>query len=78
MNPKLILALSVIGLVVVSNAFTGWKAYGWGQNDIQGKWDKAVAATVDQKIDTKAKQDEIQNAPIDTAVTVRRLRDGSF
>lgn len=58
--------------------FGTFKGYGWGSSAKQAEWDKAKLATVDKKVSVKARQDEIQNAPIDTGVTVRRLRSGTF
>lgn len=78
MNPKLILAIAVLALLIASNAFVAWKFYGFGQDNIQTKWNKAVVAATESKIDTRTKQDEIRNAPIDNAVTDRRLLNGSF
>ena len=78
MNPKLILSIAVLVLPIASNVFIAWKFYGFGQANIQTKWNKAVAAATENKIDTRTKQDEIRNAPIDNAVTDRRLLHGSF
>lgn len=74
---KTVIIIAAI-LLIISNAFTGYKAYGWGADDKQAEWDKAVAQTIDQKIDIKENQDAIQSAPIDVNITVRRLRAGTF
>lgn len=77
---KLYAILGLINLVVIGGMFGFgiYKGYGWGADDVQAKWNKANATAIDGKIDVKAKQDEIQNAPMDTATTTRRLRDATF
>lgn len=41
MNPKLVLGLGVVALLLVSNAFVGYKAYNLGQDVKQADWDAA-------------------------------------
>lgn len=74
----LILAAITGVFMLATNAFTAYKFYGYGADHVQAKWDKSKSQTVNKKIQVKAKQDEVQNAPIDNAVTVRRLRNHSF
>jgi len=74
----LIIAGVTLALGIATNAFTAYKFYNMGQDNVQAEWDKAKLANVKTKLDVKARQDEIKNAPIDTATTVRRLRNGSF
>lgn len=78
MKAKLYIGIAIFVFILASNAFVAWKFYGFGQDNIQTKWNKAVAASTEQKIDTRTKQDEIRNAPIDNAVTDRRLLNSTF
>lgn len=82
LRTKIIIGLILFIFGVVSYGAVGWKAYSVGDkngaNRVQTLWDKSVDEAVDKKLDTKAKQDEIQNAPIDSRVTVRRLSNGTF
>jgi len=51
MNPKLILAISILLLLAATNGVTAWKFYGFGQDDIRTEWNTAEAARL------KAEQD---------------------
>lgn len=44
---KLYLGLGVLFLLAVSNAFVGYKAYGFGKDKIQAKWDKVELQRAD-------------------------------
>jgi hypothetical protein len=66
--------LGAAALLVVTGLFS----YNLGSDMKQAEWDKATLAATDSKLDTKGKQDEIQNAPVDVTITARRLRNGSF
>lgn len=44
MTPKIYLALGVVALLLVSNVFVGYKAYNFGADTVQAKWDKETAA----------------------------------
>ena len=56
MNSKIYLGLAIVALLLVSNAFVGYKAYNFGKNSIQVKWDKE---TLDRTIETQKKNDAI-------------------
>jgi sensor domain CHASE-containing protein len=68
------LVLAAVALLV----FSVYKIQEWGYDRCEAKHEKAAVVSVDQKLDVKVKQDEIQNAPIDNGVTVRRLRSHNF
>lgn len=78
MRGKLILAGAILFILALTNGITAYKFYGFGQDNIQTKWDASKLVTVDKKLTVKAKQDEIQNAPVDVRVTNRRMRNDTF
>lgn len=49
-----------------------------GEKSKQAEWDAAVKKTIEEKLDVKGKQDEVQKSPIDNDTTMRRLRKGTF
>jgi sensor domain CHASE-containing protein len=67
-----------VALILGLLGFTVYKIQDWGYNWCEADHKEATLEAVDQKLDVKAKQDEIQNAPIDNSVTVRRLRNHTF
>jgi hypothetical protein len=77
---KLYLILAAITgvLFVATNGLTAWKFYGMGRNECRAAWQKATLDAVGNKLERKVRQDAVRNAPIDDAVTVRRLRAGTF
>lgn len=76
LNLKILLICLLLNIAAAGMGV--WKGYEWGAASVQAKWDKASAATINSKIETKAKQDEIQIAPIDHRVTNRRLLNATF
>jgi hypothetical protein len=78
MQTKLLIAAVTLVILLLYGGLIGWKGYVLGQRDIQTKWDASIKEATNRKLDTKVKQDEIQNAPVDNAVTVRRLYNHTF
>jgi hypothetical protein len=76
LNPWIIIA--VIALLAGTNAVSYFKGYDEGDSDVRAEWNSAKNAATEKKLDVKAKQDVIKNAPIDVGVTTRRLRNASF
>lgn len=75
-NPWVV--IGVIALLAAASAFSYYKGDVAGAARVQAEWDSAKNAATEKKIDTKVKQDVIQNAPIDVGITSRRLRAGTF
>lgn len=75
---KLTIILFVLFLFGFSMIFVARKAYKAGQESVQLQWAMALEQETDKKLTVKEKQDEIQNAPVDVDVTIKRLRDGTF
>ena len=78
MSPKMILALSILGVLLVSNAIVAYKVNEWTDMSVRAEWNNAIAASTEKKLDTVEKQNEVRNAPIDNSVTDRRLLNGTF
>jgi len=78
MNPKIILALSFLAVLLASNAYVAWQAFGFGKTVKQNEWNSAIILTTDKKLDTVEKQNEIRNSAIDNTTTDRRLLNGTF
>ncbi len=78
MSPRMVLALSVLGVLLVSNAIVAYKVNEWTDMAVRAEWNNAIAASTEEKLDTVEKQNEVRNAPIDNIVTDRRLLNGSF
>jgi len=65
-------------LIIIFSGFLFYKSYDAGYDKCEAKHIDAGLLSVDEKLDLKAKQDEIQNAPLDHNVTVRRMRKHTF
>lgn len=76
MNYKL--GIVVLILLAVTNAFSFYKGYDFGKEKIKAEWNTVIIKTTDEKLEVKGKQDEIRNAPVDSNVTIRRLRNSTF
>lgn len=70
----------IIGVVLIMTVlgFAVYKIQKWGYDRSEAKHESAALVSVDKKLDLKVKQDEIENAPIDNGVTMRRLRNHTF
>lgn len=70
---------AVLGfLFLASNAFTAWKFFGYGKANELAKWQGAQAKAVNDKIGIKGRIDEVQNAPLDADITIRRMFNSSY
>ena len=76
LNPWVYVA--VLAGFIMLTGFVGYKSYTAGANSVRAEWQAATLKKTDEKLTVKAKQDVIQNAPIDVGVTTRRLRKGTF
>jgi hypothetical protein len=56
----------------------GWKGYTMGVADAKADQAALVATAREEKVKVKGLQDEIRNAPMDHAVTDRRLLHATF
>ena len=79
MNPKLALGLGVLFLLIVSNAFVGYKAFGFGADSVQTKWDAAelararAEAEADKTILKQKPKVKHENQNRDRAALVRHI-----
>lgn len=64
-----------IGGAVAVAFLSGWRAHKY---IIDAEAMRTERQIIEQKLDIREKQDAIRNAPIDTAVTIRRLHKASF
>ena len=71
----IIAAIIALGL---SHTFVGFKAYYHGKDVVMADWQKSINGNKDRKINLKGKLDEIKNAPVDNAVTDRRLLHSTY
>lgn len=77
MNPKLALGLGVVFLLLASNAVVGFKAYNFGKDATQAKWDAAelerekALADANAKITTDRKKVKHENQNRDHDALVR-------
>jgi hypothetical protein len=70
----------IVGFLIIGGGVWAIRHSGFvaGEASKQAEWDKSIQEDTDKKLDVKEKQDEIQRAPIDARVTMRRLRAGTF
>ncbi len=77
---KLYLIFAGLGAVfsLITNALVAYNFYQRGAKAESTKCENAKTIATEEKLTVKEKQDEIQNAPIDTVVTNRRLHNETF
>lgn len=63
---------------VLNNIVIGWLAYDYGYKDAMTTVANENNKELNKKFSILETQNEIENAPIDIAVTVRRLHNGTF
>jgi hypothetical protein len=75
-NPWLLLTLAVA--LAASHGFVWFNGNSAGKRDVYAEWSASTNKATDKKLDVKEKQDAIQNAPVDSVITARRLLTGTF